>query len=153
MSLGKQESELYGADRMMENVEAIRSHYGHLVSEVVSQNDRELLIAAYANFNARAIDDVLALMHPDVDWPDGMEGGRVHGHNGLREYWARQWSLIDPHAEPIDFRSDEDGRTTVAVHLIVRRLDGSVVVDENVEHSYLIEDGLIRWMDFGSHEV
>jgi hypothetical protein len=138
----------------MENVEGIRrSGYGHLSSGLVSQNDCDLLSAAYASFNARAIDGVLALMHPDVDWPNGMEGGRVHGHNGLREYWARQWSLIDPHAEPIDLRSDEDGRTTVTVHLIVRGLDGSVIIDENVEHSYLIEDGLIRRMDFDGDEV
>lgn len=138
----------------MENVEGIRpSDYGHIGSGTVSQSDRDLLIAAYARFNARAIDAVLALFHPDVDWPDGMEGGRVHGHNGVRDYWMRQWSLIDPRAEPIDFRSDEDGRTTVTVHLIVRRLDGNVVVDENVEHSYLIEDGLIRTMEFGSQEV
>ena len=137
----------------MENAEGIRrSYHDHRGSGVVSQNECNLLIAAYANFNARAIDSLLALMHPDVDWPDGIEGGRVHGHDRLREYWTRQWSLIDPHAEPIDFRSD-DISTTVTVHLIVRRLDGSVAVDENVEHSYLIEDGLIRRMDFGSQEL
>jgi SnoaL-like domain len=111
------------------------------------QTDRELLISAYANFNARAVDAVLALMHNDVDWPNGMEGGRVHGHQGVREYWTRQWSLIDPHVEPMDFRSDEPGKTTVKVHQVVRSLEGEVIVDQMVEHAYLIEDGLIRRMD------
>ena len=33
----------------------------------------------YASFNARDIDAVIALMAPDVDWPNAWEGGRVHG--------------------------------------------------------------------------
>ena len=40
----------------------------------------ELLRHMYAAFNRREIDTVLAAMHPDVDWPNGWEGGRVHGH-------------------------------------------------------------------------
>ena len=111
------------------------------------RTDRELLLAAYTNFNSRAIDAVLETMHPDVDWPNGMEGGRVHGHSGVREYWTRQWSMIDPHVEPVSFRMDDSGRTTVSVHQVVRSLDGNVLVDQMVEHAYLIEDGLIRKMD------
>jgi ketosteroid isomerase-like protein len=38
---------------------------------------RELLKAAYRAFNARDIEGVLALMAPNVDWPNGMEGGRL----------------------------------------------------------------------------
>lgn len=113
------------------------------------QTDRELLISAYANFNARALDAVLALMHSDVDWPNGMEGGRVHGHSGVREYWTRQWSLIDPHVDPVSFRAAGPGKTTVTVHQVVRSLEGDVVVDQMVEHTYLIEAGLIRRMDIG----
>jgi len=149
-----EESELYSADRLMENVQGIRrSRYDRLASGAVSANDLDVLVAAYAGFNARAIDAVLALMHPDVDWPNGIDGGRVHGHDSVREYWARQWSLIDPHAEPVGFRSEEDGKITVTVHLTIRRLDGTAIVDENVEHCYLMENGLIRRMDFGGEEV
>ena len=56
----------------------------------------ELLTEAYRAFNAREIDAVLAIMHHDVDWPNGMEGGRVHGHEGVRDYWTRQWAMINP---------------------------------------------------------
>ena len=38
-----------------------------------------LLRRAYAAFNAHDIDGALALMHPDVDWPNGMEGGQSTG--------------------------------------------------------------------------
>jgi ketosteroid isomerase-like protein len=112
-------------------------------------NDQELLLAAYANFNARALDAVLALMHEDVDWPNGMEGGRVHGHQGVREYWTRQWGMIDPHVEPVGFRTEGPGKTTVTVHQVVRSVDGDVLVDQTVEHVYLIEGGFIRRMDIG----
>ncbi len=111
------------------------------------RTDRELLLVAYTNFNARAIDAVLETMHPDVDWPNGMEGGRVHGHGGVREYWTRQWAMIDPHVEPVSFRADGPGKMTVTVHQVVRGLDGNLLLDQMVEHTYLIEGGLIRRMD------
>src|SRR3989442_855797 len=34
---------------------------------------RDLLTAAYDAFNARDIERALAAMHPEVDWPNGME--------------------------------------------------------------------------------
>ena len=118
-------------------------------SELSTQSDRELIVSAYANFKARKLDAVLELMHSDVDWPNGMEGGRVQGHRGVREYWTRQWSLIDPHVEPVDFKVGGPGETTVTVHQVVRSPDGDVLVDQMVEHAYFIEGGLIRRMDIG----
>jgi ketosteroid isomerase-like protein len=110
-------------------------------------DDRELLKAAYRHFNARELDAALHLMHADVDWPNGMEGGRVHGHAGVRDYWTRQWGMIDPHVEPVEFAAEGDGRTTVSVHQVVRELGGKVLLDQRVEHVYRIEDGLIRSME------
>ena len=53
----------------------------------------------YALFNGRDIESVLAAMDPDVVWADGMEGGCVDGRDGVRGYWNRQWTMIDPHVE------------------------------------------------------
>jgi SnoaL-like domain len=114
--------------------------------------DRELLIETYANFNARAMDAVLDTMHPDVDWPNGMEGGRVHGRSSVRDYWTRQWGLIDPHVEPVSFKTDETGRTIVTVHQVVHDLEGKLLLDQMVEHVYRIEDGLIRSMEIQESE-
>lgn len=86
-------------------------------------------------------------MHPDVDWPNGMEGGRVHGHAEVREYWSRQWAVIDPHVEPRGFGADGTGRLVVDVHQVVSDLAGKVLADQMVQHIYLIEDGLIRSME------
>ena len=109
--------------------------------------DRELLVRTYAAFNARDVDATLAAMHPDVDWPNGMEGGRVRGHPAVRDYWRRQWGRIDPHVEPRGFATDERGRIVVDVHQVVRDRGGAVLADRMVQHVYVIEDGLIRSME------
>ena len=107
----------------------------------------ELLQKTYAAFNKRDIDAALSAMHPNVEWPNGMEGGMVHGYEGIRQYWTRQWGLLDPHVEPEKFENDENGRVAVSVHQVVRDLEGKVIVDRMVEHIYTIEDGLITGME------
>jgi ketosteroid isomerase-like protein len=109
--------------------------------------DRELLKKIYAAFNAHDIDAVLAVMHPDVDWPNGWEGGRVYGRQAVRDYWTRQWKAIDPRVEPVGFDTDERGRAVVKVHQVVRDLEGTILLDGMVEHVYLIEDGVIKSME------
>jgi hypothetical protein len=116
------------------------------------QTDYELVASAYTSFNARDIDSVLRTMHKDVDWPNGMEGGRVNGHSGVREYWIRQWSSLKPRVEPVSFTTESDGRTLVLVHQTVRDLSGKVILDQMVQHIYLIRDGLIQSMEIRSVE-
>lgn len=87
-------------------------------------SDTELLGHLYDRFNARDIEAVLATMHPAVMWANGLEGGYVHGRDGVRNYWTRQWAMIDPHVEPIDFSAGVDGATNVEVHRTVRDLKG-----------------------------
>jgi hypothetical protein len=108
---------------------------------------QRLLTAIYESFNARDIDAILSVMHPDVDWPNGMEGGRVHGRNNVREYWERQWTMIDPEVKPIRFAQDEQGRTVVDVHQVVRDLSGRTLSDQLVQHVYSIQGGLIKHME------
>lgn len=110
-------------------------------------NPRALLTETYRAFNARDIDAVLALLHPDVDWPNGMEGGRVHGHRAVREHWTRQWTVIDPRVDPIGFAADAEGRTLVDVHQVVRDLTGRIVSDQVVLHVYEFRDGLVTRME------
>jgi hypothetical protein len=108
---------------------------------------RDLVLKAYAAFNARDVDGALAAMHPEVEWPNGMEGGYVHGHRGIREYWTRQWGMIDPRVEPTALEPDDAGRIVVDVHQTVRDLSGKVVVDQMVQHVYSLQDGLIKHME------
>jgi len=95
-----------------------------------------VLLAAYEAFNSRDVESVLATMHPDVVWPNGMDGGHVHGHGGVRDYWTRQWSGIDPHVEPLRFEADDAGRIVVEVHQVVGDRAGTVMADRVVHHVY-----------------
>lgn len=110
-------------------------------------DDRELLRRTYAAFNARDMETVLATMHPDVEWANGMEGGHEHGREAVRRYWTRQWAMIDPKVEPVEFSTDGAGRTVVEVHQFVRDLTGNVLADQMVGHIFRIEEGLIRRFD------
>jgi len=107
----------------------------------------EAMKAMYKAFNDRDIDTVLAVMHADVDWPNGVEGGRVHGHQGVRAYWTRQWSMIDPKVYPVHVGEDDLGRTVVDVHQLVRNLEGVIVLDQMVRHAYVMENELIKSME------
>jgi hypothetical protein len=110
--------------------------------------DREVLQHLYDRFNARDIEAVLAMTHPGVVWANGMEGGHVHGHDGLRSYWTRQWAIIDPHVELARVSvSANDGETVAEVHQVVRDLKGKVLSDKTVVHVFRIEDGMIRRFD------
>jgi organic hydroperoxide reductase OsmC/OhrA len=113
----------------------------------VRVEDEQLLRGAYMAFNARDVDAALALMARDVDWPNGMEGGRVAGHEAVRAYWTRQFALIDSRVEPEGFEACADGRIAVDVHQVVRSLDGDVMSDGRVTHLYTIEEGLVARMD------
>jgi hypothetical protein len=107
----------------------------------------ELLKSAYSAFNARDIDSALAVMQPDVEWANGMEGGYVHGHNEVRSYWTRQWSMIDPHVDPLQFQLVGDGRILVDVHAVVRDLSGAIIVDQSVQHLYSFSGDLVQKME------
>lgn len=109
--------------------------------------DQDLLRTIYAAFNHRDIDAVLTAMHPEVDWPNGMEGGRVYGQEAVRQYWQRQWEQINPVVEPRSFHTDPTGAIVVEVHQVIRDLSGALLADRMVQHVYRIQDGLILSME------
>jgi hypothetical protein len=110
-------------------------------------DERPLLMSAYREFNARNIDAVLAFMHPEVEWANGMEGGHVHGKEAVRAYWTRQFGMLDPRVEPMRIRKTSNGCFRVEVHQVVHDLKGNLLVDTVVYHTYRIRDGLIERMD------
>jgi len=107
----------------------------------------ELLKHVYERFNARDMETVLAVMHEDVVWANGMEGGHVHGRDGVRSYWTRQWAIVDPHVDPVGFSVGPDGEIIIEVHQVVHDLAGSLLVDQSVGHIFRVENGQIKRFD------
>ena len=113
----------------------------------LSKEAEKLLRRAYEAFNLCNIESAIATMHPKVDWPNGMEGGRVHGHQEVRDYWQRQFTSIDSRVDPERIEPGPDGCIVVTVRQVARDHAGKLLSDETVEHHYLIADGLIKRMD------
>jgi hypothetical protein len=101
----------------------------------------------YDAFNARDIETALAGMHPDVDWPNMIDGGREHGHAAVRAYWERQFETTEPHVEPVQVTLVGDDEVVVDVHQVVRDKAGKVLADQTVQHVYELRDDLVERMD------
>lgn len=106
-----------------------------------------LLQTLYERFNARDIDAILPTLAPDVEWPNGWEGGYVHGRDAVRDYWTRQWRAIDSSVTPRDFAIRPDGRVDVAVHQVVKSLDGELLDDTTVHHVYRVRGNQVEHIE------
>src|SRR5215216_4703533 len=108
----------------------------------------QVLRSAYRAFNARDIEAAIALMHPEVDWANAWEGGRLVGRAAVRDYWNRQFAAISGNVEPTGFTDEPDGSITVDVHQVVHDArSGELISDSRVLHRYRLEDGLVARMD------
>jgi hypothetical protein len=111
-----------------------------------------LLTRMYREFNARNIDALLGVMHADVNWPNGWEGGHVVGHDAVRDYWTRQWAQIDPTVTPEGFGALSDGRVRVRVHQVIKDRAGKLMSDKHVNHTYSFASGKIHGMTIDTAE-
>jgi hypothetical protein len=137
-----------GSDRARARRAKIGDHPLRIIWTETSMSDEmELLKRVYDRFNARDMESVLAAMHEDVMWANGMEGGHVHGVDGVRKYWTHQWAMIDPHVEPTEFSISPQGEVVIEVHQVVRDLNGNLLTDKMVSHMFRIENGLIKRFD------
>lgn len=110
-------------------------------------DDIEFLKHIYNRFNARDMEIVLASLHEDVMWANGMEGGHEHGRDAVRSYWTRQWAMVDPHVEPVGFSKGPQNEVIVEVHQVVHDLNGNLLMDQMVGHIFTIENGLVHRFD------
>jgi len=115
--------------------------------EIAMEDEIELLNFVYNRFNARDMEAVLAALHEDVVWANGMEGGHLEGRDAVRNYWIRQWATVDPHVEPVGFSKGPEGEVVVEVHQVVHDTNGALLLDQKVGHIFKIEDGAIRRFD------
>jgi ketosteroid isomerase-like protein len=117
------------------------------MNEEQMRKHQALIHHAYTAFNARDIDAVLQVMHPDVKWSRAWEGDYARGHAEVRAYWERQWKEIDPKVTPVGFRERENGTLEVQVDQLVKDMHGNILFDGKVKHVYVVNDGLLQQMD------
>jgi len=110
------------------------------------ENWNKYFVIIYDNFNKRNIDFVIHKMTSDVKWADGMDGGFVYGHEGVREYWTRQFKLVSSNVTPLDVR-ENNGKIIIKVHQVVQDIDGKLIADETVTHIFKLEGDKIAHFD------
>ena len=102
----------------------------------------------YQYFNERNIELVIDNMTDDVQWANGMEGGYLHGRDAVREYWTRQFGLINSKVVPLQVEGDRDV-IKIKVHQVVHDLNGNLLADEIIEHYFHLRNGSITRFDIG----
>jgi ketosteroid isomerase-like protein len=120
----------------------------------MSTKNIQLVKELYDRFNSRDIDGVLKALANDVAWANAMDGGHVYGHEGVREYWTRQWAMVSPHVEPVVFQQPQDGVVAVEVIQTIFDLNGQPLVeqthglkDKTVMHIFRITDNKVTRFD------
>ncbi len=120
------------------------------MTQTVSGERGQQIERLYAAFNQRDVDTVLAALTDDVVWANGMDGGHVHGHDGVRSYWTQQFTQIRSTVQPQRLRQQPDGRVAADVHQVVHSIDGSqLLAYTTVRHVFTFDDdqGLVRRFD------
>ncbi|ATQ42527.1 nuclear transport factor 2 family protein [Caulobacter mirabilis] len=109
--------------------------------------DEALVTRLYEALNRQDVDALVALVHPDVDWQDLLDGGRRHGPEAMRDYWTQQFAVIRPEVSPIAFERLPDGRLAVQVFMTIASIEGRPWEQGPARFAFTLDGGLIRRMD------
>lgn len=109
----------------------------------------DLVRQAYSAFNARDVEAAVALMDPEVDWPNIPDGGFVHGREAVRQHWREQFRRVDPRIEVAGITEKSDGCVEAHVRQIVRGPDGGKLSDDQAVHVFTIAGERIKRMEVG----
>jgi ketosteroid isomerase-like protein len=101
---------------------------------------------AYRRFNAREIDDLLAMLTDDVEWPDVANGTTVRGRDAVRAYWQAQFASTDPRVTPTGYIPAQDD-LVVEVEQRLLDLQGKPLrPPATVYHRYTFDGDRVRRM-------
>lgn len=113
--------------------------------------DEDRIARLHAAINARDLDATVACYAPTARFADPLDGGEVHGLEGVRAHFARLFDTARLEISTLDCRLEPDGRWRARLQVVVRgrsgglwqdglvtiwyRLDGGLIVDQEVDDS------------------
>lgn len=111
-------------------------------------NAQALLSQVLDAYNRNDLEGMTALMTPDLDWPNQLEGGRVIGLPAFEAYWRRTRRLIHAELAACAFAVQPDGRIAVDINQTMHNVEtGRLWSDSLVRHYYTLRDGRVARMD------
>lgn len=103
-----------------------------------------VLEEAYRAFNVRDLAGIRAILHPDVLWPNTLEGGPLFvGREAALGQFARIFATIVPNIELIRVLEETADTLRVESQYSVESPDGHVWTDTRATLTYHFRDGLL----------
>jgi hypothetical protein len=104
----------------------------------------QVLEEAYEAFNARDMAGIRAALHPEVVWPDTLEGGPPFvGLEATMAQFAHIFATIVPNIALIRVLSESADALTVESQYSVESPDGHIWTDNRATLTYHFRDGLL----------
>lgn len=85
-------------------------------------------------------------MTDDVQWANGMEGGYVYGHSGVRDYRERQFTMVSAKVSPLEIETENEV-VKIKVYQVVHDLNKQLLADETVYHIFRLRENKIVEFD------
>ncbi|ATC24148.1 hypothetical protein EIB18_06490 [Caulobacter vibrioides] len=110
--------------------------------------DEDRITQLYEAFNRRAFDRCIAMLAPDVSWPDELEDRRLEGLDAVRAYLDHAIAPLRVCYQPIALFTPSPGQIEVlARQTVLSATDGSLWSSLRVRHRYTIKDGLFTHLE------
>jgi ketosteroid isomerase-like protein len=112
----------------------------------MSEENIEAIRQSFAAFNARAVEDMVAISDPDAEWIPfraQLEGIVYRGHAGLRQFvrdMEEDWDTF--RLEPLEFHERGD-RVAVVAHVKALGRGSGVEIDSQAGFVFEMRAGLI----------
>jgi ketosteroid isomerase-like protein len=102
----------------------------------------------YDVFNARDFDRFMAMLAPDVVWPDETEDRQLCGREAVRTYLLETTAPLIARYVPIAYHVEADGRVAALLRqLITSAADGSLWSSTRVLHRWTLREGLVARLE------
>lgn len=105
--------------------------------------DEDRIERLHAALNARDLDATVACFAPTARFADPLEGGEVHGLDGVRAHFTRLFDAVRLEISTLDYQVEPDGRLRARLQVVVRGRSGGLWQDGRITVWYRLDGGLI----------